>query len=180
VLLAYAAEHGVTLPPVEARDRWHRTALHWAVLNGHWGALRFLVTRMGAPVRTPLIKALTHRRRTHLAQESARQICRRLYGDNSRPARLLRALEGGPCHDSDTDIISLPVPLPLATGPQSPATPEPDIGEGAAATAAAADADAAAEDATMPSVPRMETWLLAGLLFAGVWIVGTRIRSRSV
>jgi hypothetical protein len=148
-LLAYSVEHGVVLPPVQARDRWHRTALHWAVLNGHWGALRFLVTRMGAPVNTPAIKALTHRRRTHLVQESAGQICRRLYGDASRPARLLRALEGGQC-------------LSVAAGDTAEVEPS------SASTTMAHAGDQ--QDAVVVGLSADDWWFLTGLAFAFFYV----------
>ena len=63
-LRAHAASGGGALPPVDGRDRWHRTPVHWAVLNGHWGALRFLVALLGARVDPGLVRGYVHRRRT--------------------------------------------------------------------------------------------------------------------
>ena len=51
-LLADAARHGGYSgkePYIELRDRWHRTALHWAVVNGQLGAADVLI-RAGAAV----------------------------------------------------------------------------------------------------------------------------------
>jgi ankyrin repeat protein len=41
------------LPPadIEARDRWHRTCVHWSVLNGHVDTLKCLLDH-GAQVNT--------------------------------------------------------------------------------------------------------------------------------
>lgn len=36
--------------PLDWRDRWHRTPVHWAVLNGHAEALRALLAARAAPV----------------------------------------------------------------------------------------------------------------------------------
>ena len=54
---------------LDGRDRWHRTPLHWSVLNGHAAATEWLcaagASRCGTSV--PLAQ---HRKRTHLRQQA--------------------------------------------------------------------------------------------------------------
>ena len=62
------------------RDRWHRTPVHWAVLNGHLEALEVLLAAGADPdPRAP--SAYKHQKRTSLRQESPPELARRLHGD---------------------------------------------------------------------------------------------------
>eukprot|EP00051_Salpingoeca_urceolata_P016758 m.224605 g.224605 ORF g.224605 m.224605 type:complete len:1299 (+) comp18771_c0_seq2:71-3967(+) len=54
---------------LEARDRWHRRPIHWAVLNGHVGVVRLLL-QAGATINTGPVSTHAHRKRTTLRQEA--------------------------------------------------------------------------------------------------------------
>jgi acyl-CoA synthetase (AMP-forming)/AMP-acid ligase II/ankyrin repeat protein len=61
------------------RDRWMRTPVHWAVLNGHVPALRVLLLQADAlpdPTMPP------SNRQSSAAVESPMELCQRLYGDS--------------------------------------------------------------------------------------------------
>ena len=48
------------------RDRWNRSAVEWACVNGHAGALRLLIAKSGAAaVQGAKISAQKHHKRTH-------------------------------------------------------------------------------------------------------------------
>lgn len=76
---------------IDVRDRWHRTPVHWAVLNRQTDSLRVLIEELGANPSPPLIKEQSHKRRTHLVQETPRMIAGRLGAD----AEVLRLLVPG-------------------------------------------------------------------------------------
>ena len=61
------------------RDRWHRTAVTWAVLNGHVQALEVLCQHGADPDPQPP-SLHKHSKRTTLKQESHMEIATRLYG----------------------------------------------------------------------------------------------------
>ena len=56
-------------PFVELRDRWHRTALHWAVVNAEAGAVRALVAA-GAAVNAVHMPVGKHLKSTSLPLEA--------------------------------------------------------------------------------------------------------------
>ena len=58
------------------RDRWLRTPVHWAVLNGHIETLRLLL-KAGCSPHPPLSRHLNHR--SSAENETPLQICERLY-----------------------------------------------------------------------------------------------------
>jgi acyl-CoA synthetase (AMP-forming)/AMP-acid ligase II/ankyrin repeat protein len=60
----------------QSRDRWFRTPVHWAVLNGRVDALRILL-EMGCSPCPPRPKA---NRRSSAAVESPMELCDRVYG----------------------------------------------------------------------------------------------------
>eukprot|EP00617_Octactis_speculum_P015172 CAMPEP_0185761748 /NCGR_PEP_ID=MMETSP1174-20130828/20682_1 /TAXON_ID=35687 /ORGANISM="Dictyocha speculum, Strain CCMP1381" /LENGTH=504 /DNA_ID=CAMNT_0028443111 /DNA_START=413 /DNA_END=1927 /DNA_ORIENTATION=- len=62
---------------VDWRDRWHRTALHWAVLNGHLNAVE-LIVRAGATVGVSM-RQNAHRKSTHLRYETPLEIAERCF-----------------------------------------------------------------------------------------------------
>jgi ankyrin repeat protein len=69
-------------PPLElnSNDRWQRTPVHWAVLNGHIEALRSLLEHGAAPNPKTCIRIL--RLRTHLITETPMEIAHRVHKDN--------------------------------------------------------------------------------------------------
>jgi len=62
--------------PLDWRDRWHRTPVHWAVLNNHAGVLKVLLEAKAeaVPPRVPVSK---HSKNTTLRHESPLEIARR-------------------------------------------------------------------------------------------------------
>jgi ankyrin repeat protein len=68
-------------------DRWFRTPVHWAVLNGKVDALRILLDG-GSNPNPPKPKS---NRQTSVAIESPIEICQRLYGD-SETGKLIKQL----------------------------------------------------------------------------------------
>jgi len=73
---------------VEWKDRWSRTAVHWAVLNGHAAALTMLLSS-GALALPKSMSAHQQAKRTHLPQESPLQIAVRVHGQDSKLVELL-------------------------------------------------------------------------------------------
>ncbi|CAK9040515.1 unnamed protein product [Durusdinium trenchii] len=63
--------------PLDWRDRWHRTPLHWAVLNGHVAASKALLSAR-ANADPPKVRAYRHERSTTLRHESPLEIALRL------------------------------------------------------------------------------------------------------
>jgi hypothetical protein len=74
-------------PSLDERDRWHRTPVHWAVLNSHEGALRVLLDA-GAS-RDPFWRGAKASKRTSAAIESPMDIAVRVHGQDSAFVRLL-------------------------------------------------------------------------------------------
>jgi len=72
------------------RDRWHRTPLHWALLNRHEEAALFVGRHF--QLELGAIPEAKHAKRTHLQQETPRQIAQRVYGEQVPEA--LRVLLG--------------------------------------------------------------------------------------
>mmetsp|Transcript_22529 Transcript_22529/g.27559 ORF Transcript_22529/g.27559 Transcript_22529/m.27559 type:complete len:163 (+) Transcript_22529:440-928(+) len=60
---------------VNCLDRWHRSALHWSVLNNNLECTRILLQNGGQPDQT--VKNRVAQRSTHLPYESPREIARR-------------------------------------------------------------------------------------------------------
>jgi len=60
-------------------DRWFRTPVHWAVLNGNVESLKILL-KSGCSANPPKPKAGGSKRQTSLVIESPLEICNRLYG----------------------------------------------------------------------------------------------------
>lgn len=75
---------------LEWTDRWARSAVHWAALNGHAGALLALLEQ-GAMAAPKLITAHQMSKRTHLIQEQPLDIAVRVHGASSEVACCLRA-----------------------------------------------------------------------------------------
>ncbi|GET90130.1 hypothetical protein, unknown function [Leishmania tarentolae] len=99
---------------VDTRDRWQRTPVHWAVLNGHTAVLEEMVLHYISSATTTSATAATKdhdpsgvgakrrrcpgnetarfkrlaRKKTHLAYETVHQIARRLHPTNDRIKRL--------------------------------------------------------------------------------------------
>jgi acyl-CoA synthetase (AMP-forming)/AMP-acid ligase II len=72
LLLAHAGGRLV----VESLDRWHRTALSWAVVNGHEASVRVLLAA-GADPRGPWVKQSSKAKGTHLPFETPLDVARR-------------------------------------------------------------------------------------------------------
>lgn len=89
---------------LSSRDRWHRTALQWAVLNGHLAAVQALLAG-GADVNSS-IRHGQHLKRTHLVQESALHLGVRIHGCNlPLIAALLAAGADVNAMDSDGNTV---------------------------------------------------------------------------
>jgi acyl-CoA synthetase (AMP-forming)/AMP-acid ligase II/ankyrin repeat protein len=78
-----AVKHG----NLDWRDHWGRTAVHWAVLNGHVEALGILL-EMGCSPKPVKITS----RSTSLRQETPAEMCSRLYGSNPSTANQIMQL----------------------------------------------------------------------------------------
>ena len=84
---AYDSKKGGTY---DWRDRWHRTAVHWAVLNGHTAVVRQLAAA-GAALAPTVLHASAQRRSTSLQYETPLQIARRAQPHNAQLIALLEA-----------------------------------------------------------------------------------------
>lgn len=88
-----------------ARDRWQRTPLHWAAVNGHSDVLRTALAEGRARIargeragrgKAPLsvaVGARLARRHTHLPYESLSELSRRVHGEGNAIAVLCEELE---------------------------------------------------------------------------------------
>lgn len=72
------------------RDTWSRTAVHWAVLNGHVSALEVLLKRKGLPDPKPIKQT---QKRSSVAHERPLEICQRVHGNSELGARIRKLLE---------------------------------------------------------------------------------------
>jgi len=63
--------------PLDWRDRWHRTPVHWGVINGHMGAVRALLEARAAP-SPPELTGGRHGKTTHLPYERPMDIAQRI------------------------------------------------------------------------------------------------------
>ena len=70
------------------QDRWFRTPVHWAVLNGHVSALKLLLTQCSST--PPLPKK--SQSRSSVAIESPLEMCDRLYEAHSEKGKQIRQL----------------------------------------------------------------------------------------
>lgn len=64
------------------RDRWFRTPVHWAILNGNLTALQILLEH-GCHADPPKPKANIGNKSTNAAIETPLEMCNRLYGNNN-------------------------------------------------------------------------------------------------
>eukprot|EP00928_Gymnodinium_smaydae_P018915 TRINITY_DN17205_c0_g1_i1.p1 TRINITY_DN17205_c0_g1~~TRINITY_DN17205_c0_g1_i1.p1 ORF type:complete len:861 (+),score=153.89 TRINITY_DN17205_c0_g1_i1:28-2583(+) len=88
---------------LEWSDRWARTAVHWAVLNGHDDALNVLL-RSGALPEPRLITEHQMSKRTHMTQETPLALAVRVHGESSTTANILRAaIAAGSCSGEAKD-----------------------------------------------------------------------------
>eukprot|EP00401_Gymnodinium_catenatum_P071160 CAMPEP_0117614074 /NCGR_PEP_ID=MMETSP0784-20121206/83829_1 /TAXON_ID=39447 /ORGANISM="" /LENGTH=165 /DNA_ID=CAMNT_0005417753 /DNA_START=12 /DNA_END=506 /DNA_ORIENTATION=+ len=71
-------------------DRWARTAVHWATLNGHIEAVALLLEHNASP-EPPQITDHQMGKRTHMTQETPLAIAKRIHGEGSTIAQLLMA-----------------------------------------------------------------------------------------
>eukprot|EP00928_Gymnodinium_smaydae_P078912 TRINITY_DN62969_c0_g1_i1.p1 TRINITY_DN62969_c0_g1~~TRINITY_DN62969_c0_g1_i1.p1 ORF type:complete len:1010 (+),score=109.94 TRINITY_DN62969_c0_g1_i1:31-3030(+) len=62
--------------PLDWRDRWHRTPVHWATLNDHGDVLRLLLQSKAA-AEPPKVSGFKHAKNTTLRHESPLEIARR-------------------------------------------------------------------------------------------------------
>ncbi len=70
------------------QDRWFRTPVHWAVLNGKVDALRLLLDHCSP---TPPLPKNSNQRST-IAVETPLEICERLYADSETGKHMKRLL----------------------------------------------------------------------------------------
>ncbi|CAE7947087.1 Thumpd2, partial [Symbiodinium sp. KB8] len=85
---------------LEWSDRWARSAVHWASLNGHSEVLKILLDAK-ATAAPKLITERQMAKRTHLAQERPLDLAQRVHGADSEVARLLRDA----MHDQGLDEV---------------------------------------------------------------------------
>lgn len=71
------------------RDRWSRTPVHWAILNGHVDALQILLENGCSP--SPVLPKKNAR--TSAALESPQDMCNRIYGESPKGAAISKLLE---------------------------------------------------------------------------------------
>ena len=74
------------------QDRWFRTPVHWAVLNGNVEALEILL-KGGCSPNPCQPKASIVNRKTSAAVESPMEICERIYGDSEKGMAIRKLLE---------------------------------------------------------------------------------------
>ena len=79
---------------LDPRDRWHRTPLHWAIVNGHINVVTHLLNEgaLAQPYDPHHMKRMENRisASTHLPMETPLQLSIRLHGADSQFAALLR------------------------------------------------------------------------------------------
>jgi len=78
---------------VDWPDRWDRTPLHWAVVNGHWGCCEMLL-QVGANPHYADIPESCHSRRTSLRKETPFQTAQRMYGSDGGQLGVLMRRSG--------------------------------------------------------------------------------------
>lgn len=89
---------------LEWSDRWSRTAVHWAVLNGHAAALTILLEG-GAQAAPPRISTGQMTKRTHLVQEQPMDIALRVHGAESDIAGIIsQALDESSAASRKTNV----------------------------------------------------------------------------
>ena len=105
--------------PLDTRDRWNRTALHWAVVNQQEQALEMLVSA-GASVRgAPLLtKQKQHSKATHLPLESPLHSAARL-PPNAAARLVQRLLSAGASVDDLDSFGQTPLHIAAASSGQS-------------------------------------------------------------
>eukprot|EP00929_Paragymnodinium_shiwhaense_P051672 TRINITY_DN25962_c0_g1_i2.p1 TRINITY_DN25962_c0_g1~~TRINITY_DN25962_c0_g1_i2.p1 ORF type:complete len:720 (+),score=89.56 TRINITY_DN25962_c0_g1_i2:68-2227(+) len=98
---AFRAGEGGSHGFLEWTDRWQRTAVHWATLNGHADVLAALL-EYGANPKPALISESQMSKRTHMTQETPLDIARRLHGEDSPIMKILLAAtsENGKSEDN--------------------------------------------------------------------------------
>ena len=74
------------------QDRWFRTPVHWAVLNGNVEALKILLEG-GCSSNPRRPKASVVNRKTSAAVESPMEICERIHGDSEKGVAIRKLLE---------------------------------------------------------------------------------------
>ncbi|GAB5365658.1 hypothetical protein AAMO2058_001076800 [Amorphochlora amoebiformis] len=73
---------------IHSFDRWGRSPLHWAVLNGHKECVKLLLDAKASPLLA--MSSAATKKRTHLTQESSAELAIRVHGKESDMIRLLR------------------------------------------------------------------------------------------
>jgi len=68
-------------PSLDDRDRWQRTAVHWAILNSHLASLEILL-RMGASPK-PFWRGPKASKRTSAAIEEPMEMAERIHGNGA-------------------------------------------------------------------------------------------------
>ncbi|CAK9054981.1 unnamed protein product [Durusdinium trenchii] len=74
---------------LEWSDRWARTAVHWAALNGHVEALKLLLEFKANAAPKPITEHQMAKR-THLTQEQPLELAQRVHGPDSEVVHLLQ------------------------------------------------------------------------------------------
>jgi acyl-coenzyme A synthetase/AMP-(fatty) acid ligase/ankyrin repeat protein len=87
----YTLDRAAIKQMLDWRDRWMRTPVHWAVLNGHVQALEILL-QAGASPDPP---APHSNRQSSAAIESPMDICLRVHGETDKGRRMRDLLQGG-------------------------------------------------------------------------------------
>jgi hypothetical protein len=78
VIRRFWAPQSADVAMLEWRDRWSRTAVHWAVLNGHVQCLKALL-QSGASPSPPNARHGAHLKSTYLTIETPLQLAQRRY-----------------------------------------------------------------------------------------------------
>eukprot|EP00900_Chrysochromulina_parva_P015261 jgi/Chrpa1/23736/Chrysochromulina_OHIO_Genome00000660-RA len=134
-------------PTIELRDRWHRTALHWAVVNQQHAAAALLISA-GASVNGVPMSARKHGKNTSLPLETPLHSAARLPPNAAAPlVQLLLAAAADP--NRRDQFGQTPLHVAAAASAQAPcgrcASGSDAIGQGAdAAVVALLEAGAAA------------------------------------
>lgn len=86
--LEYSASNPRLKDSLDWKDRWYRTPVHWAVLNGHVETLAILL-ETGCSAHPPKLKAIKH---SSVALETPVEICERLYASTEKGQQIMELL----------------------------------------------------------------------------------------
>ena len=130
-------------PIIELRDRWHRTALHWSVVNQQMEILNVLI-EAGASVNGLHMPNKKHNKSTSLPREAPLHSAARLPANAAAPL-LMRLLDASADPNPLDQFGQTPLHVAAAASGQEPCARCASVGEGTAAVKALLEAGAKAD-----------------------------------